>query len=85
MSNGGRGGNVKTFFVKISGLRDAERFVHACTKISGDVNVGCGRREADGKSLLGVLSLNLEAPVAVDIVSKDDVDISEFQEFLVNT
>ena len=75
---------MKTFFVKINGLRDAERFVHACTKISGDVNVGCGRREADGKSLLGVLSLNLEDPIAVDIISQDDVDMSAFQDFLAS-
>lgn len=76
--------DLKTFFVKISGLRDAERFVHACTKISGDVNVGCGRREADGKSLLGVLSLNLTDPIAVNIIAQDDVDMSAFQDFLVS-
>ena len=37
--------------------RAAARFVHAASRFSSSIRVGCGGREIDGKSIMGLLLL----------------------------
>lgn len=45
-----------------------------CEQINGDVNISNGKREVDGKSIMGILSLDLSIPLHVEVIS--DAEIS---------
>ena len=44
-------------------------------RLRGDVNVSNGKREVDGKSIMGILSLDLAIPLHVEVIS--DAEISD--------
>lgn len=71
----------KELQVLIHSVQEAKEFVHICEQINGDINISSGKRDADGKSILGILSLDLSLPLQVEIISTEQVDLSVFQKF----
>ena len=65
---------MKNFLVRIRSVQEAKEFVQICEQINGDVNVSNGKREVDGKSIIGILSLDLSIPLHVELIS--DAEIS---------
>lgn len=65
---------MKKFLVRIRSVQEAKEFVQICEQINGDVNVSNGKREVDGKSIIGILSLDLSIPLHVELIS--DAEIS---------
>lgn len=65
---------MKKFLVRIRSVQEAKEFVQICEQINGDVNVSNGKREVDGKSIMGILSLDLSIPLPVEVIS--DAEIS---------
>ena len=57
-------------------IQKANEFVDIAQKFSEDITVERGKYVVDGKSLLGVLSLNLSLPIGV-CISDSDEDISK--------
>lgn len=57
-------------------IQKAKEFVDIAQKFSEDVTVERGKYVVDGKSLLGVLSLNLSLPIGV-CISDFDEDVSK--------
>ena len=69
--------------IKFNEMKDVQRFVSKCSMFEDDIVLLSGRYVVDGKSLLGILSLDLSKPV--DLKSDTD-DISTkhvFTEYMV--
>lgn len=57
-----------------------KEFVHIAESVPEDVTVVSGRYVIDGKSIMGILSLNLLEPVTVDVLtSNTDLKIQFFK------
>ena len=58
--------------VNLNNIDDVKSFIRCTSKIDSDVIVSSGRYTVDGKSLLGLLSLNLANGVNVDVNDRGD-------------
>lgn len=50
---------MKTKYIKITNLNDLSKFVLESSKVKGDVLVQRGKFCVDGKSLMGMMSINI--------------------------
>ena len=62
---------MRRMFIKLDSVEKVKDFVNHIEKCEGEIDLISGRREVDGKSLLGVFSLDLRRPIEVRI-QKDD-------------
>ena len=69
---------IKRTKVNLNNIESAKKFVEICNYYQSEINVYSGRYIIDGKSILGILSLNLLNPVEVEIVSKSEVEANSF-------
>lgn len=53
--------------IKLDKVIDASRFVNLASKINGDVTLSSGRYVVDGKSIMGIYSLDLSCPIKMKI------------------
>ncbi len=53
---------MKKFLVRIRSVQEAKEFVQICEQINGD-----------GKSIMGILSLNLAIPLHVEVISNAEI------------
>lgn len=56
---------MKEMIISIKGLNDVYNFVANTQKVDGDITVRRGRAEVDGKSILGVFSIDMSQNVTV--------------------
>lgn len=69
--------SVAVFSVNLVTVKDVKEFVRvasSCPK-STDISVQHGKFVMDGKSLMGILSLNLSEPVEVEIKSDKSSEV----------
>lgn len=65
------------FKIKLNDTNDVRNFVHICEKHIGAVTVNSEKYIVDGKSIMGVFSLDLTNPIMVKFeneVSKNIID-----------
>lgn len=62
---------MRRMFIKLDSVEKVKDFVNNIEKCEGEVDLISGRREVDGKSLLGVFSLDLRRPIEVRIQQDD--------------
>jgi phosphotransferase system HPr-like phosphotransfer protein len=62
--------------IKFKGIQDVRIFVTAANKVEGDVTLKGGKYTVDGKSIMGILSLDLINSIVVEF----DEDETEFAE-----
>ena len=55
------------FYVSLSSIEDVRQFVNAATRCPCEVDVLSGRYVVDGKSIMGLFSLDLSQPVKVEV------------------
>lgn len=69
--------NIAIFKVKLVTVRDVEDFVRVASSCSKgtEITVSHGKYITDGKSLMGIFSLNLSEPVDVEIKSTENSSI----------
>ena len=71
----------------IGTISKVKKFVHLNNQTALAVDVGEGRYIVDGKSILGIFSLDLSAPVSVTVESDNQQAIDEYfnsiEEFIV--
>lgn len=60
------------FYVHLHTVNDVKQFVSAASALRADVDVMSGRYTVDGKSLLGLCSLELERPVQVRVYGPEE-------------
>lgn len=58
--------------IKLNTIEDVNYFVSICSHYEVDIDVRQDHHIVDGKSILGIFSLNLLEPVKVIIDSEDD-------------
>lgn len=56
--------------IKLNTIEDINEFVNICSKYHSDIDVKQGRHIVNGKSILGIFSLNTLKPISVVIDTK---------------
>lgn len=54
---------MKSVYIKLSQIQDVYTLVNTLVAYDGDVDLESGRYKVDGKSILGIFSLDLLKPV----------------------
>ena len=60
--------------IKLNSITDVKEFVNITFKAENDVDLICGKYHIDGKSIMGIFSLDLSKPIELNIHAEDDVD-----------
>ncbi|MBO7535559.1 MAG: HPr family phosphocarrier protein [Bacilli bacterium] len=69
---------MKNVYIKINGISDLTQFVQKATLVDGDVFVEKGKFTVDGKSLLGMFSIDPTSGINVNYPD----DAITFEEFI---
>jgi phosphocarrier protein HPr len=62
---------MKTFNIALRSITDVKDFVNIVNKYDFDVDLTSGRYVVDGKSIMGIFSLDLSKPIKVDVHTDD--------------
>lgn len=76
---------MKTVKIKLSTIADVRDFVNAMVSFGGDVDLASGRYVVDGKSIMGIFSLDLLNPIDMTIRGEVGTDelIRKIERFIV--
>ena len=75
---------MKSVPIKLSYAGEVKNFVNIVNKYSYEVDLRAGRHVVDAKSILGIFSLDLSKPIALDIYSDDCEDLlNDIKQFTV--
>ena len=70
--------------IALNSVNDVKAFVNITFRAEKDVDIHCGKYHIDGKSIMGIFSLELNKPIEVEL---DDHDaeklLGELQRFIV--
>lgn len=58
---------MTTFPIQLTSVSDIKAFVDAASHVGCDIDVLCGRYLVDGKSIMGLFSIDLSEPIEVQI------------------
>ena len=64
-----------TFNIKLKEINDVYKLVNILVGFEGDVDLESGKYKVDGKSILGIFSLDLRQPVNVHVHKEEDVEL----------
>lgn len=69
--------------VLIDSVEKVKEFVNITCKANVDIDIVSGRYVIDGKSIMGIFSLNLSEPMELNIHTDNDADsiVSELKKF----
>ena len=65
-----------TFEINLSSIEDVKTFVSAAGLASCDIDVRSGRYLVDAKSIMGLFSLDLTKPVAVEVHGSEEAALA---------
>lgn len=68
---------MKTTNIKLSTIADVRDFVNAVAAFDGEVDLSSGRYVVDGKSIMGIFSLDLLSPIKLTIHSDNEDELLE--------
>jgi len=75
---------MKTFNIALRSITDVKDFVNVVNKYDFDVDLTSGRYVVDGKSIMGIFSLDLSKPIKVDVHTDEcDKFCEEIKPFIV--
>ena len=66
--------HMKSTYIKLNQIDDVYALINTLVAYDGDVDLESGRYKVDGKSLLGIFSLNLREPVKLTFHDEDKAD-----------
>ena len=69
---------MKTKYIKITNSKDLYDFIKQASKVKEDILIYRGKFCVDGKSLMGIMSLNISEGCKVEYPEKE----KEFEEYL---
>lgn len=67
-------------FIKLNTIDDVKEFVNICSKYDVDIDVKQGKFAVDGKSILGIFSLNLMDKLDAYILTQDERVVRDFRQ-----
>ena len=82
----GEENSMTTFPIQLTSVSDIKAFVDAASRLDCDVDVICGRYLVDGKSIMGLFSIDLSEPIQVQVQGSQaqaDIFMGAIQKFLV--
>jgi len=62
---------VKSVMIRLSLVENVNKFVNVVSRYPFEMDLRAGRHVVDAKSILGIFSLDLSRPIALDIYSDD--------------
>lgn len=68
---------MKNITINFKELKDIENFIRITNKYNLDVSLVQGKYEVNGKSLMGILSLDVVKPIEL-IIHNDDISLDDF-------
>ena len=68
--------------IRLNSIEKVKNFVSRVSTFECDVDIIYGRYVIDGKSMMGIFSLNLMNPITVMILSNDEEDLKSFFEIM---
>ena len=77
-------GSMKAVNIKLSLAENVKTFVNIANRYPYDIDLRVGRHVVDGKSILGIFSLDLSKPITLEVYADhcDDL-IEELKPFIV--
>ena len=76
---------MKSVNIKLSTIADVRDFVNAVAAFDGEIDLSSGRYVVDGKSIMGIFSLDLLSPIKLTVHSDNaDALFSKIGNFIVN-
>ena len=70
-----KGIKIMTLNIQLKEINDVYKLVNILVGFEGDVDLESGRYKVDGKSILGIFSLDLSQPLVVEVYSDDCEDL----------
>ena len=67
--------------VALNSVNDVKAFVNITFRAEKDVDIHCGKYHIDGKSIMGIFSLELDKPIEVELDAEKL--LGELQRFIV--
>ena len=58
--------------IKLNSITDVKEFVNITFKAENDVELICGKYHIDGKSIMGIFSLDLSKPIDLNVHADGD-------------
>lgn len=75
---------MKSVQIRLSTIADVRDFVNLVAKTDADIDLQSGRYVVDGKSIMGIFSLDLLSPITLTVHSDDAEEIlASLDRFLV--
>lgn len=75
---------MKSVQIRLSTIADVRDFVDLVAKTDADIDLQSGRYVVDGKSIMGIFSLDLLSPITLTVHSDDAEEIlAHLDRFLV--
>lgn len=68
---------MKSAKIRLSTIAEVRDFVNIVTAFDGDVDLVSGKYTVDGKSIMGIFSLDLLDPITVNVEDKDADELFE--------
>lgn len=68
--------------INFNDITDVENFVEIVGKYNFDVTLSQGKYEVDGKSLMGIFSLDITKPIDILVTKKDTSFIDEIKKYI---
>lgn len=76
---------MKTMNIRLSTIADVRDFVNAVAAFDGEVDLSSGRYVVDGKSIMGIFSLDLLSPIKLTIHSDNaDALLEKIAQFIID-
>ena len=76
---------MKTVKISLNSIDKVKAFVNEVTKYDAEFDLVSGRYVIDAKSIMGIFSLDLSNPIALNIHSENNIDeiLAKLDEFIV--
>ncbi len=68
---------MKSVMIRLSLVENVNKFVNVVSRYPFEMDLRAGRHVVDAKSILGIFSLDLSRPIALDIYSDDCAGLLE--------
>ena len=68
---------MKSVQIRLSTIADVRDFVNIVAKTDADIDLQSGRYVVDGKSIMGIFSLDLLSPITLTVHSDDADEVLE--------
>ena len=66
---------MKSVMIRLSLVENVNKFVNIVTRYPFEMDLRAGRHVVDAKSILGIFSLDLSRPIALEIYGDDCEDL----------